>query len=96
MRPTHPNVSVSEEPPALTSGKGIPVIGIRPVTAAMFIRACMTIMAVRPPAIRRPRWSLQLSAMRMPAQANSANAARMESEPNSPSSSPITAKMKSV
>ena len=61
------SVSVSDEPPALTSGSGMPVIGIRPVTAAMFMIACTTIMAVSPPASMRPNGSLQSSAIRMPA-----------------------------
>ena len=67
MIPIHSIVNVSEDPPKLTKGMGMPVTGMRPVTAAMFMSACVTIIAVSPPARRRPNVSRVPSAMRTPA-----------------------------
>lgn len=91
-----PSVNVIEEPPALTSGSGIPVMGMSPVTAAMFMSAWATTMAVSPPAMSLPNGSFASMAIRMPAYANTRNASTTTAVPTSPSSSPMTAKMKSV
>jgi hypothetical protein len=53
-RPTHVVVTSIDDPPALTNGSGLPVTGINPVTAAMFMNACRPIIAVSPPATIRP------------------------------------------
>lgn len=45
----------------------MPVIGISPVTEAMLMTACRTIMTVMPPATSRAYVSFTDSAMRMPA-----------------------------
>lgn len=45
----------------------MPVIGIRRVTAAMFMSAWITIIEVRPPAMSLPNGSLHSMAMRVPA-----------------------------
>ena len=63
----HPMVKSIDDPPKLTSGSGVPVTGIRPVTEAMLIAAPVTIITVRPPASRRPYVSLVARASRMPA-----------------------------
>jgi len=48
MIPTAASVTTSDDPPKLTSGSGIPVIGSNPVTAAMLMTACDMIIAVSP------------------------------------------------
>ena len=60
-------VKVSDDPPNDTSGIVIPVTGMRLVTAAMFMAAWMTIIAVRPPATSRPKRSVDPSAILIPA-----------------------------
>lgn len=63
----HPMVKSIEDPPKLTSGSGMPVTGIRPVTDAMLIAALVTIITVNPPASRRPYVSRVASASLTPA-----------------------------
>ena len=63
----HAMVKVMDDPPKLTSGKGIPVTGIRLVTAAMFMMAWIAIIAVNPPATSRPKGYLVFRAIRKPA-----------------------------
>lgn len=46
-------------PPALKKGKGIPVLGAKPVTTAMFNAACTKIKAVIPVASKVPKRSSQ-------------------------------------
>ena len=67
MMPMHSIVNVIDDPPELTSGIGIPVTGINPVTAPMLMMACATSMAVSPPASTRPYASRAPSAIRIPA-----------------------------
>lgn len=96
MRPTLASVKTIDEPPALTNGNGMPVIGMRCVTAAMFINAWMMIIPVSPPARSRPNGSRQPTAIRMPAYATTPNAATTRRVPTRPASSPMIARMKSL
>lgn len=52
--PMHSIVKIIDDPPELTSGIGIPVTGSSPVTAPMLMTACVTSIAVSPPASTRP------------------------------------------
>ena len=67
MSPTHNIVNNIDEPPKLTNGSGLPVTGMRLVTAIMFMIACATIMLVRPPARTRPNVSRAPKAILKPA-----------------------------
>ncbi len=96
IRPTHPSVNKADDPPELTNGSGIPVTGMSPVTAAMFITAWTPIMIVRPPATSLANRSEADNAILIPAHTSTPNAAMTEMVPSSPSSSPMIAKMKSV
>ena len=55
---------VKEEPPKLTKGSGIPVVGSVMVTADMFIKAWKVIHVVMPVATRSPKVSGARSAAR--------------------------------
>ena len=65
--PTHNIENVIEDPPKLTNGIGIPVMGIKLVTAAIFINACTTMIAVTPAANSLPYMSFVPMAIRIPA-----------------------------
>ena len=56
----------SDDPPALTNGSGMPLVGIRPSTTLMFTNACTAIIVVRPSARNAPNASGARSAMRSP------------------------------
>ena len=65
--PTQTMLTSSDEPPELMNGSGLPVTGMIPVTAAMFMNAWNPIVTVSAPASTRPNVSLVPMAMRMPA-----------------------------
>ena len=81
----------SDEPPALTSGSGMPLVGIIPSTTLMFTSACTPIIVVMPRATKAPKASWACDAIRRPRQATTQKHSRMQVEPIRPSSSPITA-----
>ena len=62
-RPTAVRVTSIDDPPNEMNGRGIPVIGIRPTTAAMFMRACTEIHAVMPTATSMEKRSAAWDAM---------------------------------
>jgi hypothetical protein len=54
MIPIADSVTISDDPPKLTNGSGMPVIGRSPVTAAMLMTACERIIDVSPAASSLP------------------------------------------
>ena len=64
--PTAAKLTMSDEPPSLTNGSVMPVMGSRLTTTAMLMKAWKTSQAVMPMAIRPPKVSGALSAMRLP------------------------------
>lgn len=57
---------MSDEPPALTKGRVMPVTGMRLTTTAMLMKAWAVSQTVMPAASRPPNVSGALRAMRMP------------------------------
>jgi hypothetical protein len=57
---------MSEEPPALTNGSVIPVMGMSDTTTPMLTKACSASQAVMPVASRPPKVSGAPSATLMP------------------------------
>src|SRR5690606_28680343 len=90
------SVGISDEPPADTSGSGMPVTGSRPITVPMLTRACSTIQTVTEVAARRANGSRVRSATRRPAYPRTPNSPTTTRVPTSPNSSPMIAKMKSL
>ena len=85
-----------EEPPAEIKGSGLPVVGKTPMTQAMFKNAWKTSITVQPPATMVPISSSERSAMESPANRTPKNSSTTAMAPTRPSSSPMTAKMKSL
>ena len=59
----------SDEPPLLTSGSGMPLVGSRPSTTLMFRNAWATTIVVMPSARKAPNRSGAVTAARRPRQA---------------------------
>jgi len=57
---------MSDEPPALMNGSGMPVTGMRPTTTPMLMNAWRQIQDVTPTASIAPNVSGAASAVRMP------------------------------
>ncbi len=74
----------------------MPLVGISPSTTLMLTNACTAIIVVRPSATNEPNVSSARSAIRRPRHAIRQKQIRTPVAPMSPSSSPMTAKMKSV
>ena len=89
------SVTTRAEPPKDTSGNGTPVIGKSPVTAPRLMTVCRPIHDTIPAASSRSNLPGAWIAMRMPAHSRTPNPISTTRVPRSPSSSPITAKMKS-
>src|SRR5581483_9260620 len=89
-------VNTSDDPPNDTNGSGIPETGSRPTTPPMLMAAWAVTHTVMPAARSMPKRSGARAATRTPRTANATNSERTSSEPIRPSSSPLTAKMKSV
>ena len=64
--PTAAKLTTSDEPPALTKGSVMPVMGSRLTTTAMLMKACTSNQPVMPVASRPPKVSGALRAMRRP------------------------------
>ena len=64
--PTAAKLTTSDEPPALTNGRVMPVMGSRLTTTPMLTKACTSSQAVMPVASRPPNVSGAPRAMRMP------------------------------
>ena len=64
--PTAAKLTMSEEPPSLTKGSVMPVIGSWLTTTPMFTKACSVSQDVMPVASRPPNESGALRATRMP------------------------------
>ena len=90
------NEAIIDVPPEEMKGSGFPVVGNTPMTQAMFRNAWNTSITVAPPAIMAPMSSAARSAMASPAYSTQKNSPMTKSAPTSPSSSPMTAKMKSL
>ena len=81
----------SDDPPKLTNGSGMPLVGSSPRTTLMLKNAWTAIIAVRPSARNAPKRSGARIAVRRPRQAITQKHASTRVAPTSPSSSPITA-----
>ena len=81
----------SDEPPKLTNGSGMPLVGSSPSTTLMLKNACTTTIAVSPSARNAPKRSGARIAVRRPRQAMTQKQASTSVVPSSPSSSPMTA-----
>ena len=64
--PTAAKLTSSDEPPALTNGSVMPVIGSSTTTTPMLMKAWSVSQAVMPTASRAPNVSGAARAMRMP------------------------------
>jgi hypothetical protein len=64
--PTAAKLTMSDEPPSLTNGSVMPVMGSRLTTTAMLMKAWKTSQAVMPMAIRPPKVSGAPRAILMP------------------------------
>ena len=89
-------VKTSDVPPNEISGSGMPVIGSIPVTAPILITAWLIIIAPMPPPSNRAKRSSQRRTATMITSARAKKTRTTAKVPGNPSSSPITAKMKSV
>src|SRR5688572_7217492 len=67
--PTPSRLISIEEPPLLTSGSGMPLVGISPSTTLTFTNACSTSIIVMPSARNAPKLSGARSEVRRPRQA---------------------------
>ena len=77
----------SDEPPALTNGSGMPLVGSRPSTTLMLKNACTAIIVVRPSARNAPKRSGARIAVRRPRHAITQKHASTSVAPIRPSSS---------
>ncbi len=64
--PTAAKLTTSDDPPSLTNGSGMPVMGISTTTTLMLMSAWKMSQAVTPAASRPPNVSGAASAIRMP------------------------------
>jgi hypothetical protein len=83
---------MSDEPPAETNGRVIPVTGRSVTTTPTFTSAWMQSIAVIPAARSAPKVSGAAKAMRTPRQASSRKAATTTPAPTKPNSWPTMAK----
>ncbi|OPZ63451.1 MAG: hypothetical protein BWY85_01694 [Firmicutes bacterium ADurb.Bin506] len=74
----------------------MPVMGMEPVTTAIFMAACNVIMHVIPAASSEPKVSGALNDALNPRAPTTAYSNKTKPVPRRPSSSPMMAKMKSV
>ncbi len=74
----------------------MPFVGISPSTTLMFTNACTAIIVVSPSATNDPNVSSARIAIRRPRHAMRQKQISTPVAPTRPSSSPMTAKMKSV
>ena len=81
----------SDDPPALTNGSGMPLVGSRANTTLMFSKAWNVIATVRPSARKVPNRSGALSVVTRLCHAITRNASRTITAPIIPSSSATTA-----
>ncbi len=80
----------SDEPPELTKGSGIPLVGINPSTTLIFTNACTATIVVSPSARYDPNGSGARSDTRMPRQVTTQKQITTAVAPISPSSSEMT------
>ncbi len=81
----------SDDPPALTNGSGMPLVGTMPSTTLRLMNACTAIIPVSPIASNDPNRSGARAATRNPRHVITAKAIRMTVAPMRPISSAITA-----
>ena len=81
----------SDDPPALTKGSGMPVVGISPSTTLMLRNAWMATIVVKPIARNAPKRSGAWLATWRPRQVMTAKHSRITVAPISPVSSAMTA-----
>src|SRR6185436_6479406 len=93
--PTAASVGTSDDPPYEMNGSGIPFVGTSESTTLILKSACATMLATIPRLNNIPKRSGASNAVRTPRHRNNANTPTTASAPTNPSSSPITAKMKS-
>ena len=95
-KPAATIVTNNDVPPAEKNGNVRPVTGNRPVTPPMLMMAWTPNQVAMPPASSIPNRSGAASAVWIPNHTNSPNPPTTASAPTNPSSSAITAKMKSL
>ena len=88
-------VNTSEVLPALMRGRGMPVGGMLPLTTRALTSTCTAYEAEMPAASKKPNRSRLRPAAAMPCQMRATAAASSSNTPQKPSSSPMTARMKS-
>src|SRR5262245_23883173 len=89
--PTPIMLTSREEPPELINGRGIPLVGINPMTTLMLMNAWSTIRIVIPAARNCPNGSGAFHAIRNPRHRKNMNARTTPIQPINPSSSPTIA-----
>ena len=85
-----------EEPPDEKNGRGIPVAGTAPLTTAIFISDCSTIISAQPNAHKLLNLSGHLNAIEKARQAKNASRIKYSTTPISPIASAQPAKIKSA
>jgi len=93
--PTAARLTMSDEPPALTNGRVIPVTGRSETTTPMLTNAWTVMNTVIPAASSPPNVSGAPSATRRPRYPTMRKSTITRRPPAKPSSSPMIAKMKS-
>ena len=78
------------------NGSGKPVVGNTPVTTPRLTKTCNVMSTVNPEARKKPNASGAIRAMRIPLHARTIKRLKTATDPKNPSSSPMTAKTKSV
>jgi hypothetical protein len=94
--PTIIRVEMMDEPPYEMNGTGLSERGKMPMTPLTLSRSWIMMSEVHPAAISLPVRSGAFSAILSPAHSRRAKAANRPTVPTNPSSSPTTAKMKSL
>ncbi len=94
-KPRMMKLANSEEPPCETKGRVRPVSGIRRVTPPTMMKACSTMMAVKPTAMNELTSLLARTAIRMPRMEKHRYSSRTPAAPSRPVSSAMAEKMKS-
>jgi hypothetical protein len=90
------SVTTIEERPKETSGSVSPFVGTSATTTIMFTSACTPIQTHRPKQRNIEKRTLPLHARKRPRPTITASRHTTSNTPSRPSSSPTTAKMKSV
>ena len=94
--PKEASETISAVFPEETSGSGIPVGGILPLTTSALTIVCKPYVSVMPEASRKEKKSCAEAAIFIPRKIINAHSANNKTMPTNPTSSPITARIKSL